>query len=252
MTNTFYNGDCLEEMKKIPDKSIDMVLCDLPYGTTANKWDSPIDANKLWAEYKRIIKDDGIIALFAAQPFTTHLINSNINMWRYNWIWEKEGGSNFLNVNYAPLKVTEDICIFSNATVGSLSKNKIKYNPQGIIAVNAIKQNNPNSKLRKTFGYNTTNNVLNSNKQYIQKYTNYPTNILKFNRDRDNLHPTQKPIELLRYLIRTYTDDNATILDNTMGSGSTGVAAKKENRNFIGIEKDEVYYNIAVNRINES
>jgi len=249
MLNIFYKGDCLEEMKKIQDRSVDMILTDLPYGTTANKCDSVIDSEKLWEQYKRIIKLDGVIVLFAAQPFTTHLISSNTDMWRYNWTWEKNGGSNFLNSHYAPLKITEDICVFSFATVGSLSKNKIKYNPQGVIEVNIEKQNNPNSKLRETFGYGVKNNVINSDKKFIQKYTNYPTNILKFDRDTEALHPTQKPVELLRYLIRTYTNENDTVLDSTMGSGSTGVAAVKEKRNFIGIELDEYYYNLAVDRI---
>ena len=251
MATTFYKGDCLEEMKKIQDRSVDLILTDLPYGTTANKWDSPIDSDKLWEQYKRIIKENGIIALFAAQPFTTHLISSNFNMWRYNWIWQKESGSNFLNVSYAPLKITEDICIFSYATVGSLSKNKIRYNPQGLIEVNKEKQNNPNSKLRQTFGYGGGNNLINSDKKFIQKYTNYPSNILRYDRDKDGIHPTQKPLDLLRYLIRTYTKEGDLVLDSTMGSGSTGVAAIKEKRNFIGIELDDHYFNLAVDRINK-
>jgi site-specific DNA-methyltransferase (adenine-specific) len=243
------NGDCLELMNGIPDKSVDMILADLPYGTTANKWDSPIDSDKLWAHYKRIIKPDGIIALFAAQPFTTHLISSNLEMWRYNWVWQKEGASNFLNSHYAPLKITEDICIFAFTSVGSLSKNKIKYNPQGLVEVNIQKKNNPNSKLRKSFGYGGGNNLINTDKEFIQKYTNYPTNILFFERDKDAIHPTQKPVKLLSYLIQTYTNEGDTVLDNTMGSGSTGVAAVSLNRNFIGIELNTEYFNVAEQRI---
>ena len=149
-----------------------------------------------------------------------------------------------------PIKITEDICIFSYGKVGSLAKNPITYNAQGLIEVNKKKKNNPNSKFRDNFGYGVNNNVLNSNKEFIQKYTNYPTNILSFKRDRNNFHPTQKPVELLRYLIRTYTNERDIVLDNTMGSGSTGVAALLENRDFIGIELDKQYYDIAVKRCN--
>jgi DNA modification methylase len=243
------NGDCLQLMDTIPDKSVDMILADLPYGTTANKWDSPIDAAKLWEHYKRIIKPNGVIVLFAAQPFTTHLISSNLDMWRYNWVWQKESGSNFLNSHYEPLKITEDICVFSFASVGSLSKNKIKYNPQELVEVNIQKKNNPNSKLRKNFGYGGGNNLINSDKEFTQKYTNYPTNILRFDRDKDGFHPTQKPVELLEYLIRTYSNEGEVVMDNTMGSGSTGVAAVNLGRDFIGIEMNTDYFNIAKQRI---
>jgi DNA modification methylase len=243
------NGDCLQLMDTVPDKSVDMILADLPYGTTANKWDSPIDAAKLWEHYKRIIKPDGVIVLFAAQPFTTHLISSNLDMWRYNWVWQKESGSNFLNSHYEPLKITEDICVFSFASVGSLSKNKIKYNPQGLVEVNIQKKNKPNSKFRENFGYGGGNNLLNSDKEFTQKYTNYPTNILRFDRDKDGFHPTQKPVELLEYLIRTYSNEGEVVMDNTMGSGSTGVAAVNLGRDFIGIEMNTDYFNIAKQRI---
>lgn len=243
------HGDCLELMKDIPDKSIDMILCDLPYGTTALKWDKHIDLKKLWIEYERIIKDNGIIALFSMEPFTSLLITSNLNMYKYSWIWKKDTATGHLNANYKPLNITEDMCIFSRGTVGSLSKKPIRYYPLGLKEVNIEKKNNPNSNWRKNKGYNTSNNILNSDKPFIQKYTGYPNNILEFKRDKEKLHPTQKPVALLEYLIKTYTKEGETVLDNCMGSGSTGVACKNTGRKFIGIELDENYFNIAKNRI---
>ena len=240
------HGDCLELMKSIPDGSVDMVLCDLPYGTTAHKWDSVISFDKLWNQYERIIKDDGTIVLFAVQPFTSILICSNLKLYRYNWIWEKESPNGFLNSSYAPLKKTEDICVFSKATVGSLSNNPIRFN---VDRKNMkIKRNNPNSNFRKSSGYKSLGNKLNTNEEFISS-TNCPNNILKYKRDFEKFHPTQKPVALLMYLIKTYTNENDTILDNCMGSGSTGVACKNLNRNFIGIEKDDKYFEIAKQRI---
>ena len=246
---TLYNGDCLEVMKEIPDKCIDMILADLPYGTTACKWDIIIPFEPLWEQYKRVIKDNGIIALFGMEPFTSLLITSNLSMYRYSWVWKKETPTGHLNANYKPLNITEDVCIFSKGTVGSLSKNPIKYYPLGLKEVNIQKKNNPNSTWRKNKGYNSINNILNSDKPFIQKYTGYPNNILEFKRDKEKLHPTQKPVDLLEYLIRTYTKTGETVLDNAMGSGSTGVACVNTNRNFIGIELDETYCNIAKERI---
>jgi site-specific DNA-methyltransferase (adenine-specific) len=246
-----YNGDCLEVMKNIADKSVDMILCDLPYATTAHKWDKFIPCEKLWEQYKRIIKEDGIIALFATQPFTSLLVCSNLEMYRYNWIWEKDTPNGFLNTNYCPLKKTEDICVFSSSKIGSQAKNPIRYFPQGLIEVNKTKRNNPKSKFRESAGYGTKNNVLNSDKEYLTKYKGYPSNILTFSRDKGSLHPTQKPVALLEYLIKTYTKDNENVLDNCMGSGSTGVACMYTNRNFIGIELDKNYFEIAKKRIEE-
>lgn len=242
------NGDCLRLMKNIPDKSVDMVLCDLPYGKTALNWDKVIDFDLLWKEYKRVIKDDGIICLFGIQPFTSMLISSNIEMYRYSWIWKKDTATGHLNANYKPLNITEDICIFSKAKVGSLSKNPIRYYPQGLTEVNLEKRNNPNSNWRKNKGYNSMNNVLNSDKPFIQKFTGYPNNILEFARDKEKLHPTQKPVALLEYLIKTYTKENDVVLDNCMGSGSTAVACLNTNRNFIGMELNENYFKIAKER----
>lgn len=242
-------GDCLEVIKSIPDESIDLILCDLPYGTTCNNWDKIIPMDKLWEQYERIIKDNGVIALFATQPFTTFLINSNLKLYRYSWIWKKDSPSGFLNCNYAPLKITEDICIFSKAKVGSLSKNPIRYYPQGVTEVNLDKRNNPHSTWRKNKGYSATTNKLNSTEHYTQKYTGYPNNILEFARDKNAVHPTQKPVALCEYLIKTYTNDGDIVLDNCMGSGTTGVACKNLNRNFIGIELNEKYFQMAKERI---
>lgn len=220
-------------------------------GATALKWDKIINFEELWKHYERIIKDNGIIALFSMESFTSLLITSNLKLFRYKWIWKKDTSTGYLNANYKPLNITEEICIFSKATVGSLSKNPIRYYPKNIKEVNIPKKNNPNSKWRKNKGYNSMNNILNSNKPFIQRFTGYPTNILKFKRDREKYHPTQKPVELLEYLIETYTKENELVLDNCMGSGSTGVACKNTNRNFIGFEIDKNFYEIARKRINK-
>ena len=245
MVCTLINGDCLEEMQKLIDEGVkvDLILTDPPYNITANKWDSIIPLDEMWGLIKQIIKPYGIIILFSTQPFTSIIISSMLEWYRYSWIWNKDGASNFLNVNYMPLKVTEDINIFSQATVGSLSKHPIFYNPQNVKEIFKKKQNKPESTYRKNMGYNGEGNILNSNKSYIQEYENYP-----FKRDKNKFHPTQKPVELLEYLIKTYSNENDTVLDFTMGSGSTGVACLQTNRNFIGIELDTEYFKIAKER----
>lgn len=228
-------GDCLELMKDIPDKSIDMILCDLPYGTTACKWDIIISFDKLWEQYNRIIKDNGAIVLFSKQPFTTELIHSNLKNFKYSLVWKKDNHDNPLMAKKRFLNITEDINIFY--------KKQCIYNPQGIIKVNKITKQGRGESLSQK----------NTRKmEYLQEYTNYPRNILEFKRDLPNIHPTQKPVALLEYLIKTYTNENETVLDNCMGSGSTGVACVNTNRNFIGIELSEEYYNIAKERIKKA
>ena len=233
-----YKGDCLKIMKDIPDKSVDMILCDLPYGTTSCKWDSIIPLDKLWEQYNRIIKDNGAILLFAQTPFDKVLGFSNLKMLRYEWIWEKEQGTGNLNANKMPLKKHENILVFY--------KKLPKYNPQFIEGKPYMitRQYNDNEIFGKTGtrdGYVTKN-----------EGKRYPVSVLRYNRELKNrFHPTQKPINLLEYLIKTYTDEGETVIDNTMGSGSTGVACLKTNRNFIGIEKDDKYFDVAYNRINE-
>lgn len=228
-----FQGDCLELMKKIPDKSIDMILCDLPYGTTQCKWDTIIPFSLLWDFYKRIIKDNGAICLFAQEPFATELRHSNLKMYKYDWIWQKQQGANFLNCRNQPLKNYEIICVFG--------KKKLLYNPQ-------MTEGKPY-----TLGNGSVGEVFGSRKKIIthNEGKRYPTSIQKFNtvNNTQRFHPTQKPVALCEYLISTYTDEGGLVLDNCMGSGTTGVACVHTNRNFIGMELDEHYYNIAKKRI---
>ena len=242
--NKIFNADCLEIMPQIDDKSIDMILCDLPYNTTPLKWDCMIPFEPLWNAYKRIIKPEGAIVLFAQQPFTTKLISSNLEMYKYSWIWVKENGTNFLNSHYQPIKTTEDICVFGfGSTSPTTNSCHMTYNPQmregfdSYIRVRGERKSSAvtRSKLQRC----TTSN----------DGTRYPTNILYFKRDKEKLHPTAKPVDLLRYLIRTYTFEGGLVLDNCAGSGSTCIAAIREKRNWIGIELDEGYFNLASERI---
>lgn len=229
------NGDCLELMKDIADTSIDMILTDLPYGTTACKWDTVIPFEPLWEQYKRIIKDNGAIVLTASQPFTTVLISSNITDFKYCWVWEKEQGVNFQLVKYQPLKLHEDICVFSNKTHN--------YYPQGLVPSNKKKSN----KFKGGNLGHQSSEVLRS--EYVQEFKNYPQSILFFQRER-GLHPTQKPVALFEYLIKTYTNEGELVLDNCSGSGTTAIACINTNRNYICIEQDETYFNKSVERIN--
>ena len=228
-------GDCLELMKDIPDGSVNLILCDLPYGTTDCKWDSVIPFEPLWKAYKRIIKANGAIVLTASQPFTTVLAASNINEFKYQWVWKKERPSNPQLAKLQPLKFHEDILVFANG--------KATYNPQGVIEI-------PKEKLKV---HKPEKNLLGhcQRKPYIQTHTGYPKSIVSFSAERGH-HPTQKPVALMEYLIKTYTNEGDTVLDNCMGSGTTGVACVNTNRSFIGIEMDAKYFNIAQNRINEA
>lgn len=232
-------GDCLELMKEIPDKSIDMILCDLPYGTTSCKWDTVIPFEPLWKQYERIIKDDGAIVLFGSEPFSSALRMSNIKLYKYDWIWNKKTGLGFLDSKYRPLKQHEIISVFSKGGCSNGSKIQMKYNPQGLI---------PTTKKNR----NTKSNILNSEpkqrKDLDTKFTNYPKTILTYSRET-GLHPTQKNVELLEYLIKTYTNVGDLVLDNCLGSGSTCIAAINTNRHYIGFELDEKYFNIAKERI---
>ena len=238
-------GDCLEVMKNIKDKSIDMILCDLPYGTTECSWDNIIDFEKLWDSYERIIKDNGAIVLFGNEPFSTKLRNSRFNLYKYEWIWIKNVATGHLEAKNKPLRKFENIIVFSKGNSANGCKNRITYNPQGLIEVNKTKKTSSTS-IWGTRPSRQKGNIT------VQKYTNYPVNILEFKKDKGRLHPTQKPVELLKYLIRTYTNDGETILDNCMGSGSTGQAVLEVggDRKFIGIEMNDNYFDIAYNRIN--
>ena len=220
--------DCLEFMPKIPDESIDMVLCDLPYGTTACKWDVIIPFEPLWNRYKRLIKGNGAIVLMASQPFTSALVMSNIKMFKYCWYWKKRP-VNFLNAKRQPMRNIEDILVFGGSV----------YNPQGLVAQKRI---NKRSNSTQTNGVHGLQNV--------SEFTNYPTQVLEMTGER-GLHPTQKPVALFEYLIRTYTNEGDTVLDNCAGSGTTGVACRNTGRNYILIEKEKVYYDIIKERLNE-
>lgn len=233
-----FKGDCFEMMQNIPDCSIDMILCDLPYGNkTGFKWDSKLPLNKIWESYKRIITKNGIIALFAVEPFTSYLVMSNIEMFRYKWVWQKEQGSNWQLAKIQPLNVIEDICIFSFGKSANGAKLKANYFP--II----VKRDT----ISKSGGKPSSTDILHKNSMVaLHKVyeTAYPTNILKFNRVHSSarIHPTQKPVALLEYLIRTYTNENDMVLDNCFGSCSTGVACVHTHRDFIGIEKNEEFF----------
>lgn len=244
--NRIYNQECIDGMKLIDDKSIDMILCDLPYGTTACKWDTIIPFDKLWEQYKRVIKDNGAIVLTASQPFTTKLISNNYDMFKYCLVWEKTKPTGFINAKNAPLKKHEDICIFSKGTTANKSNKRMNYFPQGLTFSGKTKQSK--------YDENDILGIRPSRKNdgYVQQYTNYPNSILKFQSENKTVHPTQKPVALFEYLIRTYTNEGETVLDNCMGSGTTAVACINTNRKFVGFELDEEYFKIANNRIGEA
>lgn len=233
--NQLYHGDCLAFLPWIPSGSIDMILCDLPYGTTRNKWDSVLDLNKLWSEYKRVIKSNGAIVLFAQTPFDKVLGASNLDMLKYEWIWEKDNGTGFLNAKKMPLKIHENILVFYKSTP--------TYNPQMRLGFKPYTQKSG----RGSHNYGSQIQVTTENTG-----DRYPIDILLFTRDKNKIHPTQKPVALLEYLIKTYTNPGETVLDNCMGSGSTGVACVNTGRNFIGIEKEQKYFNIAEKRIKDA
>lgn len=228
LLNKVTQGDCLEVMQGIPDKNVDMILCDLPYGTTACKWDCIIPFESLWAEYERVVKDNGAIVLTASQPFTTTLISSKIEWFRYCWTWDKKISGNPLLAKYQPLKVHEDICVFS--------KKRHNYFPQM-----------RKGKMRKKGGGRSKLFDMEMSATYSDEY--YPTSIIEFSNAKRGVHPTQKPIALFEYLIKTYTNEGEVVLDNCLGSGTTAVAAINTNRQFIGIEREQEYVDIANKRI---
>lgn len=234
------HGDCISVMEWIPDDSIDMVMADPPYGTTACKWDSVIPLEPMWEQLKRIIKPDGVIVMTAAQPFTSVLVSSNLKMFKYCWVWEKSKATGHLNAKKRPLVKHEDIVVF-------YGKQPV-YNPQGLIKkeVPTISKGNRGTKGKGSSGecYGK------ATKDAVQTHANYPLSITRHNVDmKAKYHPTQKPVALMEYMIKTYTNEGDMVLDFTMGSGTTGVACKLQNRNFIGIELDKKYFNIARERI---
>ena len=259
-----YKGDCLEKMKETSDSSVDLILADLPYGTTDRngkggsrvyKWDSVIPLDKLWEQYKRILKRNGSVVLTADQPFTSQLVLSNLEWFKYEWIWKKSRTTGFFHANYRPMKCTEDILVFSEGGAASASAKSVKgnmvYNPQGLIE-KRVKKRNSRARLGKMLGNESfvgKNNKGLGNSEYEQKWTNYPSEILEFAIETGTPHPTQKPVPLMEYLIRTYSNEGEIVLDNTMGSGTTGIAAIKSERNFIGIEKEQEFFELSLERI---
>ncbi len=246
--NKIYQGDCLEVMLDIPDGSIDMVLCDPPYGTTACKWDSVIPFNEMWKQLNRVTKKNGAIVLFGSEPFSSALRMSNIKNYKYDWVWIKDGNSgDFAMAKNKPLSNIENIMAFSFGKCGNGAKNRMEYNPQGLVyaprTVNKTDGGNssehrPNRKIRKV--------------SFVSEYTNYPNRTLVFKKDKQKKHPTQKPVALMEYLIKTYTSENEIVLDFTIGSGTTAIAAIQTGRNFIGIEKEQKYCDIARQRISQA
>jgi len=238
-------GNCLERMKEIPDGSVDLILTDPPYGTTACKWDSVIPLDEMWLQLERLIKPNGAIILTASQPFTSRLISSNYNLFKYSLVWEKEAASNFLNFKYQFGKIHEDICIFGKMATSYSKKGTMNYYPQMTSGTPyTSKQGRAGDAIARD--EKTRNNSVTT----VNNGERYPTSVLTFKRDKSKVHPTQKPVALMEYLIKTYTNKGETVLDFTMGSGTTGVACINTNRSFIGIELDKDYFKIAENRIN--
>ena len=249
--NKIYFEDCLEGMKRIDDKSIDMILCDLPYGTTACGWDTVIPFDKLWEQYHRIIKMKGTIALFGSEPFSSVMRMSNLKNFKYDWIWEKGRASGFVHAKNKPMKAHEIISIFSLGTTVHInqSKTRMNYYPQ-------MEVGDPYTKKTTQTNTGELNHVPSeSNRKFVGTINKndgirYPRSVIKFSMHNvGNIHPTQKPVELCEYLIKTYTLEGELVLDNCMGSGTTAKAAKNIGRNYIGFENDEKYYNLACERI---
>ena len=246
------HGDCLELMKNIPSESVDMILCDLPYGTTAQKWDKEISSDKLWQEYNRIISKNGSVLLFASGTFEPRVMLSNISNYKYKWVWIKNNTTNFVHAKNRPMTKHESVLVFSKATMGHISQlgnKRMNYNPQGLIPLNKTVKASKHK-------FGTVAGIRPSHKaEFVMEYTNYPNDVLlDFHEvhSTKKLHPNEKPVALLEYLIKTYTNEGETVLDNCMGSGSTGVACLNTNRNFIGIELDKNYFNIAKERIEKT
>lgn len=248
MSYKLYEGDCLELMNDLPDQSVDMILCDLPYGTTAYAYDKRIDLETLWGEYNRVIKPNGAILMFGSEPFSTMLRSSNIEHYKYDWIWVKNKTTGFVHAKNMPLKNYEIISVFSLGSMGhasTLGEKRMRYYPQGLQECN-IKQNG-----KAKFG-GVAGKRPSHKDEYVQKATGYPKMVLEFPVESKRVHPSQKPVALLEYLIKTYTLEGDTVLDNCMGGGSTGVACVNTGRNFIGMEIDPTYFASAQKRIEEA
>lgn len=238
MNYVLYKGDCLEEMKKIPDGSVDMILCDLPYGTTACAWDTVIPFEPLWVQYRRIAKRNAAIVLTASQPFTSALVMSNPKCFRHEWVWNKKRGGNFFAVKREPLRIHESVLVFSARTP--------PYNPQ-------FTTGKPYKISRRNEGAQGGAYGTQKRTGMINEGIRHPITIIEYgSSNASKVHPTQKPIALMEYMIRTYTQEGETVLDNCMGSGTTGVACANTGRKFIGIERDDKYFEIASKRISDA
>jgi site-specific DNA-methyltransferase (adenine-specific) len=246
MTHDLRLGDCLQVMETLAPASVDLILCDLPYGTTACKWDSVIPFDALWTQYRRIAKPNAAIVLTASQPFTTALIASNMEMFKYCLVWEKTRATGHVHAKNKPMKKHEDVCVFSGAPMGHaslLGVRRMTYNPQGLRRKEA-------PTIRKKGGSSdAVQGARPSDRDVLQEFDGYPHSILSVASESRTVHPTQKPVALMEYLIRTYTNEGDTVLDNCMGSGTTGVACANTGRKFIGIERDPGYFDIARKRI---
>ena len=236
MLNKIIHGDCLEVMPQIPSGSIDMILCDLPYGTTACKWDTVIPLEPLWEQYNRVIKDNGAIVLTATNPFSSVLVSSNLKGFKHEWIWQKEKGVGFQVAKYRPMQEHEHVLVFTK------NGERVNYYPIKEKRDKPIKSKGASTKS----GSSPIAYLNNINKTYVDRY---PTSIKKFPRDNNKIHPTQKPVALFEYLIKTYTNEGEVVLDNCIGSGTTAIAALNTGRYFIGIEKEKKYFDIAKERI---
>lgn len=247
----WWMGDCLELMKDIPNGSVDMVLCDLPYGTTACKWDTVIPFKPLWREYHRIAKERAAIVLTASQPFTSALVMSNVKNFKYDWVWNKSKVGDFVRAKLKPMSGHESVLIFSKGAVANGSKRNMNYNPQGLKRVNKIAKNSTNP--TEGFAGRNKENYGPNNKlhqpTYIQEFEGYPNTKLNIQSNKKGFHPTQKPVALFEYLIKTYTNEGDLVLDNTAGSGTTAIASENTSRRWICIERDPDYSRKAIERI---
>lgn len=240
------HGDCIELMKRLPDKSIDAIITDPPYGTTACKWDSVIPFEPMWEQLKRLIRPNGAIVLFGSQPFTSALIMSNVKMFKYEWVWEKSKAVGFVNAKLKPMPKHENVLIFSSGTTANGAKSNMPYNPQGLVFFGQTVRGRKGSKDDSDGnGYGRPS----MKAELYQEFTNYPVSTIAFASEGKPVHPTQKPVALLEYLIKTYTNEGETVLDFTAGSGTTGIAALNTGRNAILIERELEYCEIAKKRI---
>jgi site-specific DNA-methyltransferase (adenine-specific) len=243
MRSVLVHADCFDVFPYIADASVQLILCDLPYNVTGLKWDSLLDLPKLWEQYERIIKPNGAIVLTAMQPFTTELIISNRKMFKYTWVWNKVKPGNFLTAKLKPMQNHEDIVIFSKANTANCNKNNMLYIPQ-------LEKREKVRKYKKEADSDIYARKNTTSIEYTTDFK-YPKSILEISNanQKNKLHPTQKPLELMKYLIKTYSNENDVVMDNCMGSNTTGLACKELNRQYIGIEKDKNYYDVSVSRV---